>query len=466
MLYLGGEVEKTRMTDPENTSAPQSQKPQWLQNLEAESWQAEMIVSGIAIFGSLQLPDLIEQLIDYELYELPETLAWPAYLMNIYLYIGVILLIVGFIIHFILRSLWIGMVGFNSVFPQGIQRNTEVLSEAFLDRLIEDYGDVNAYIKRLDNICSSLFAFAFSGAYTMLAICISILVLLLLSYGIHYLLPEYTILQILAVLGGVFFAVALLNSVFAIKALRESVFARRWQYPIAMTFNRLIYNFAARPVLTIQYTSLTGSNAKKYLGGVFGIMALIMLCLIPVIKDSRGIYLIDKVYWRYGSDPSIMRSSAYANTLTQNSLLLAPLLENSEISDNRSVWIFVPLPERELSILEAACDLPEIEKEELNDAEYRRLIGARFLQCADQYLDFSLNGQPLEAASWQRFYYPNHGEYGVKIYFNNLPAVPGNNLLSVTHGYRNEAGEPRVTYLPFQFLAPVQDGSIPSTPEQ
>jgi len=43
------------------TEKPRNEKPTWLQVLEAKSWQAELIVSGIAIFGSLQLPELLNR---------------------------------------------------------------------------------------------------------------------------------------------------------------------------------------------------------------------------------------------------------------------------------------------------------------------------------------------------------------------------------------------------------------------
>ena len=36
-------------------------KPDWLVNLEQESWQAELIISGLAILGALQLPGLIDR---------------------------------------------------------------------------------------------------------------------------------------------------------------------------------------------------------------------------------------------------------------------------------------------------------------------------------------------------------------------------------------------------------------------
>ena len=37
----------------------------WLNKLAQESWQAELIFSGIAIYGSLQLPAIINNLGDW-----------------------------------------------------------------------------------------------------------------------------------------------------------------------------------------------------------------------------------------------------------------------------------------------------------------------------------------------------------------------------------------------------------------
>jgi hypothetical protein len=444
----------------------QSSKPEWLKRLEAESWQAEMIVSGIAIFGSLQLPGLISRLIDYQLFNLPETLMWPAYFINIYLYIGTALLIGGFMIHFVLRALWVGMVGFNSVFPLGIQRNTKVLSETFLDRLIADYGDVNAYIKKLDDICSSLFALAFAGAYTMVAICLTILGLLLISSGIHYLLPQYSVLQILAVLGGIFFVLAMLNSLFAIRSVRDSAFAQRWHYPISMTFNRLVYNFAARPVLTIQYTSLTGSNLTRYFGVLGGIVVMCLLLIYPMLAETRISFLIPDVYWRYSGDPGWVRTSGYANTLQEESLLLAPLLESNELEAGASTWIFVPLPKREIDVLVEQCQVPAVDTEGLSRIASRQRRTERFLACADEYLNFSLNGQRITPSAFKRYYYPNRSEPGVIAYFSGLPAVAGQNTFPLEHGYRNGAGEPRTTYLPFHSPGPPAARTTPTVPEE
>lgn len=50
------------------SSAPNSKpKPEWLKRLEQESYQAELIVSGVALLGALQLPELLDRLLNWSL---------------------------------------------------------------------------------------------------------------------------------------------------------------------------------------------------------------------------------------------------------------------------------------------------------------------------------------------------------------------------------------------------------------
>lgn len=157
------------------------EKPTWLQILEAESWQAEMLVSGVAIYGSLLLPDLIRQLIDKALLWLPEGALNICYFIFWYLTICASLLIVAFNLHFVLRALWIGMIGLVSVFPNGINRDTDYHSEHFLQQLWEEFPDVNDFNRRLDDFCSLIFGTTFGFVIMIISICILISTCLVLG---------------------------------------------------------------------------------------------------------------------------------------------------------------------------------------------------------------------------------------------------------------------------------------------
>ena len=167
------------------SSAPNNKpKPEWLQRLEQESYQAELIVSGVALLGALQLPGLIEDLLDWFLQranaEQQELIGYAI----IYLLFGAFVLLFNFVLHFSLRTLWIGMIGLASVFPEGINENYHWYSENFLSRLKARFPDLQQYNQRLDDLCSLLFSIA--GVSLITFTCI--IALLLFSWGIGFLL--------------------------------------------------------------------------------------------------------------------------------------------------------------------------------------------------------------------------------------------------------------------------------------
>jgi len=89
----------------ENRVAGPKQKPDWLLALEQQSWQAELFVSGIAIFSALKLPRLVSELTDFLLAWLPHgMMGWLPYFVTWYLVIGAVGLIACFFFHFVLRS--------------------------------------------------------------------------------------------------------------------------------------------------------------------------------------------------------------------------------------------------------------------------------------------------------------------------------------------------------------------------
>ena len=117
-------------TETEN-SPKMAKKPKWMKILEKQSWQAELVISGAAIFGSLQLPEAINRLIDQGIYYISDMTSTVVGVALFYLMAVAVILIANFIIHFILRALWIGMLGLVSVFPNGINYKFESYSEDY-----------------------------------------------------------------------------------------------------------------------------------------------------------------------------------------------------------------------------------------------------------------------------------------------------------------------------------------------
>jgi hypothetical protein len=88
-----------------------------LQRLKEESWEAELLVSAIAIFGTFQLFNVIVWATNLLIDVIPSEQYLIGYMIVYMGLLAVNILSAMFILHFILRAHWLGLVGLNSVFP-------------------------------------------------------------------------------------------------------------------------------------------------------------------------------------------------------------------------------------------------------------------------------------------------------------------------------------------------------------
>lgn len=91
--------------------------PKWLKNLQENSWEVELLISGGAIFSLFQISDIF---IDF-IFTLKMTSRVAG--MGIFIIMGMLgikVLTTGFFLHLFLRAIWLGMVCINYVFPTGI----------------------------------------------------------------------------------------------------------------------------------------------------------------------------------------------------------------------------------------------------------------------------------------------------------------------------------------------------------
>ena len=61
-------------------------KPEWLQALEAQSWQAELIASGLAIYGSLSMGVYLDGLAEWAVLRFNDRILNILYFFFFYIY--------------------------------------------------------------------------------------------------------------------------------------------------------------------------------------------------------------------------------------------------------------------------------------------------------------------------------------------------------------------------------------------
>jgi hypothetical protein len=133
---------------------------QWLEKLQQESWQLELLISGFALFGIYSARTLITDLEFYRELELTGDIRGIAAIFILIFKMGWLIFFINLVVHVILRGLWIGAIGLRYVSNE-INFKELNYSPRFENYLVKKIGSYDDFIERLEKICSVLFAFTF-----------------------------------------------------------------------------------------------------------------------------------------------------------------------------------------------------------------------------------------------------------------------------------------------------------------
>ena len=128
----------------------------WLNKLQQESWQLELIISGFAIYGLISSIDAINAKgAEYIAADIGEfAITWFVAFVCVWIFIF------NLVLHVLLRGLWIGAIGLRYV-SGDIDYNKLNYSDKFTTYLQRKVGSFDKYISRLENYCSILFSITF-----------------------------------------------------------------------------------------------------------------------------------------------------------------------------------------------------------------------------------------------------------------------------------------------------------------
>ena len=133
----------------------------WLEILQQESWQLELLISGFAIFLLAGAYDQLDSF-EYQIYLLTTgssyfgTLILPFQILLGAWYV----LIINLILHVLLRGLWISTIGIRYVSGE-IEFDILNFSPKFDRFLKKRIVSFDAYIEKLEQLCSIVFGFTF-----------------------------------------------------------------------------------------------------------------------------------------------------------------------------------------------------------------------------------------------------------------------------------------------------------------
>lgn len=147
--------------------------PGWLKNLQENSWEVELLISGGAVFSLFQIPDVFIQWMR----SLRILLDFPGFAILVVTgTLGIKILTNGFILHLILRAWWLAMVCLNYIFPQGIRSERVNRRKPFTTKHTE--GDLYQAIMGADRICGLVIFMAIVSTVVLCGFLVAFVILL------------------------------------------------------------------------------------------------------------------------------------------------------------------------------------------------------------------------------------------------------------------------------------------------
>jgi len=253
---------------------------EWLEKLQQESWQLELIISGFVLYGIYNSRGAILDIaIGIELTDSINLSTVKGFMLIFYWLLanGWKIFFINLILHVILRSLWIGAIGLRYV-SGDIDYTQLNYSDTFTGYLSRRIGSYDDFIEKLERICSVIFSYTFLLFLFFLSILLFVFFALLPMTISTTLFPDNDLLDIFLIffeliyifLGLIVFIDFL--SMGGIKRIKDDTISKIY-LPIYRFFSTITLSFLYRPLL---YNFIDSKYTRKLFFISFPYMMIII----------------------------------------------------------------------------------------------------------------------------------------------------------------------------------------------
>ena len=422
---------------------PKQDRAEHLQDLASKSWNLELIISGAAIFLVSYLPGLVDKLLGYYLENLAseQGLAKSMLPILVYSFFKVIawLLMSTFVIHFILRAFWVGLVGLHAVFPEGI-RYDHLPWQTDFSRTIsqQNFGKLSDFIFRLDRLSNQIFSLAFLIA--LMGFGVSFLYLIIFLMTNPNVFPAW--MGSSRTRSFIFFSlvmvVALMPAMAQLIARRpawlENPWARRFVHFSIRYLPMVLLPFVYRPLSYINLVYYSNISRKRiilaFTLGTILVMTVVIMVFAQTQMELRGRDLFARQSFFGKNDTTYKLFPANYDQFRQPGNLMPAVSIGSDVIEGPVLRVFVLYPKWLDGSLEQHCPLPKWPDSLTRSA--RRVLQDSFnLDCLSGFLKLSVNDSVYTQTDWVFYTHPETGSNGLLGYVPTAGFPTGKNVLSV-----------------------------------
>ncbi|MFB6258264.1 MAG: hypothetical protein ABEH38_06195 [Flavobacteriales bacterium] len=430
-------------------------------NLFHRTWEMELLLFGFVLVFLWKVPDklyIYSQKLsllygnDATGFSIVETING----LMVALIGGVHIMIIGMLLHLLLRGFWIATIGLHSTFPEGANLSKLKLNERFQRFFSKNLIGLDRFEKNLDDICSANFALVFLIFFAwwgfVVPLIIFVFILSKISQQLEFLPMPIGILILLFFVLILLFLILYMFDFFSngkVKSIQKKWIAIPYFYWYRfMSFITLSFLF--RP---IYYTFITNKTRK-----IIPFLAAFFLLIFMGVGNSE---FKTKVFFpdRKRTGNGYLGMMNYENELPENALIKWPVIPRKRIEKDQ-MSLFLPYRNFYSRILNTSCP----KADSLSGSGFFFLSGAtqkegplasgtiedreRILQCLEKLDTLSIDSQRVEGLEFKFYHHPRNKIPGFLTYVPLVGLKPGWHELSI------QEGGVRETRIPFYYDPP------------
>ncbi len=419
----------------------------WLERVAEQSWEPELLISGLAIFATSQLPDFIMKGWYYYDFNLKVSDSFIDEMIPILITSAAIsaieILYFAFIIHFVIRAFWVGMIGLNSVFPKGIQYEKLQTSEHYKVEMEKRLGKSKDFLLATDKAASVIFSVAFSIVMLLTSIGILYLVFFLLMNITKLIMSEsvfdiYTTVMLVSLI--LFFLImGVTGLILNMKKYRENPKTAELHFKFTWFGSHLMYPLFVKPINHLTLIFISNIPLKKYhiVNALFMVSFFVML--IFRMLSVMDVQLFDsRDYYIEFSDVAVMNTDRYLDSFNGD-YVREPMLDEKVVEPGAFLGLYIPYSKMLDTKLSAVCDYEE-PADSLYRFERRAILNQSRIDCANQFYSFSVNDSLQLSSDLLFTEHPKTGQAGYYSKFEVADTLDsGMYILNIRQAITNEA---------------------------
>ncbi|MEQ9310781.1 MAG: hypothetical protein RLN90_15090 [Balneolaceae bacterium] len=370
----------------------------WLQRVAEQSWEPELLISGLAIFATIQIPQYVMDFYQYYRFNLQLDSGFIDELMPM-LVVGVVLtalkvLSIAFVFHFIVRAFWVGLMGLRSVFTEGIQYDKLEYSELYRSEMKKRIGTQDSFLLAADRLASLIFSTAFLFVLYMIGVGFLYSVFFLLMNGVKLMVSEEifdlysTIILISA--GVLLISISIVSLVLNMKKYRDQEKFARIHFKITWYVGLVFYPFIYKPIqfLVLSFASNIPKNKNQIYGIIF--FAVFMGIFMNAIFNLMNVNLIQpRDFYTARSSASTILPENYESEF-DGLFFDRPTMNSPYVKKGEYFSLFIPYSKMLDRKLGEYCE-EATPADSLSRYERRKQINQQNIKCTNQFFTVTLN---------------------------------------------------------------------------